>query len=270
MTAICVDDEVLILQLTMSMCSELSEITNVEGFSNSGAVLEWLQTHQPDIALLDIDMPGMNGLMLAKEIKEMYPDTAILFLTGYPQYAMEAFSVHATGYLLKPVEKERLAAEVSYALSGRIRKREPAHIEVHTFGGFEVYVDGRKIVFKRSKSKELLAYLIDWEGQSVKRASAFTALWEDAPYDRPMQKQMDVVIRSLKGTLEEYGIAQILQIKGGDMWIVPDEVDCDLYRFIRGDAQAINAYHGEYMSDYSWASLTEAHLDHRQKNRSPL
>ena len=266
MTAICVDDELLIMQLTVSMCRELKQLSQVEGFSNAAEAIAWLETHHADVALLDIDMPGVSGLVLAKEIRERHPDTAVIFLTGYPQYALEAIEMHVSGYLLKPVEKERLAAEVEYALSHSPSRTEraPAHISAQTFGGFDLYVDGKKVAFKRSKSKELLAYLIDRQGCSVKRASAFGALWEDALYDRGMQKQMDVIVRSLRDTLKEYGISHILKVQGGDMWILPEELDCDLYRFMEGDPRAVNAYRGEYMSAYSWANFTEGRLAQRK------
>lgn len=170
--------------------------------------------------------------------------------------------------MLKPVSQEKLAAEVAYALSDHAGQACEPHIKVQTFGGFDVFVDGQKMIFKRSKAKELLAYLINRRGYSVKRATVFAALWEDVPYDRPMQKQMDVIIQSLKQTLQEYGIEHILKGQGGEMWIDTNELDCDYYRFIHGDPQVVNAYRGEYMSDYSWASFTEASLDQKQETRT--
>ena len=240
MTAICVDDEPLVLQLSLSLIRELPQFKQVEGFGGSVEALDWLETPRPDLALLDIDMPAINGIALAIRIKEQYPDTAIIFLTGYTQYAVEAFALHASGYLMKPINQ--------------------------TFGNFDVFVDGKAVAFNRSKSKELLAYLVDRKGSSVSRTEAFAVLWEDNAYDRSMQKQLDVVIRSLRGTLQENGIGEILEMKSGNMRIIPELLDCDLYRFFSGDAEAINEYRGEYMSSYSWASLTEANVDRHLRN----
>ena len=264
MKAICVDDEALILQLTVSMCRQLPQLDDVQGFSSAGKALKWLEDHNADIALLDIDLPGMNGIALAREIKERQPETAILFLTGYAEYAVDAFELHADGYLMKPVSAERLAAEVAYALSGP-RPHDPAGgaVTVQTFGQFEVLVGGKPVLFSRAKAKELLAFLVDRQGGSVTRAEAFAVLWEDAYYDRPMQKQLDVIIRSLRKTLSDCGISRILEMKSGSLRIVPEELDCDMYRFLDGDIDAINAYRGEYMSAYSWASLTESSLIRR-------
>ena len=260
MTAICVDDEPLVLQLTLSLFRDLPGFQEVEGFAGPLEALDWLENHTPDIALLDIDMPGMNGLELARRIRDMHPDTAVIFLTGYSEYALDAFQLHASGYLMKPINREKLASEVDYALSGRNRGKA-SNVFAKTFGNFDLLVDGRPLVFKRSKSKELLAYLVDRHGGNVSRPEAFAVLWEDTFYDRAMQKQMDVVIRSLRSTLEEAGVGEIFEIQSGWMRILPERMDSDLFRFLDGNREAIQEYRGEYMSAYSWASQTEAYLD---------
>ena len=260
MTAICVDDEPLVLQLTLSLFRDLPGFQEVEGFAGPLEALDWLENHTPDIALLDIDMPGMNGLELARRIRDMHPDTAVIFLTGYSEYALDAFQLHASGYLMKPINREKLASEVEYALSGRNRGKA-SNVFAKTFGNFDLLVDGRPLVFKRSKSKELLAYLVDRHGGNVSRPEAFAVLWEDTFYDRAMQKQMDVVIRSLRSTLEEAGVGEVFEIQSGWMRILPERMDSDLFRFLDGNREAIQEYRGEYMSAYSWASQTEAYLD---------
>ena len=261
MTAICVDDEPLVLQLTISLFRDLPQFDCVEGFAGAQEALEWMETHTPDIALLDIDMPVMNGLELASRIRVLHPNTAIIFVTGYAEYAVDAFAIHASGYLLKPINREKLVEEVTYALSRRNHTAEAAHVFIKTFGNFDVFVDGSPVSFKRSKSKELLAYLVDKHGGNVSRPEAFSVLWEDSLYDRAMQKQMDVVVRSLRNTLEEAEISEIFEIKSGWMRIVPEHMESDLYRFLDGDADTMNEYRGEYMSAYSWASQTEGYLD---------
>ncbi|MBQ1412260.1 MAG: response regulator [Clostridia bacterium] len=265
MKIICVDDEVLLLEDTVAMCLKLPQVEEAKGFTNPCEALTWLTYHPADIALLDIDMPGMNGMMLAAEIKRKYPHMAIIFLTGYSQYAVEAFSMRASGYLLKPVTQEKLAADVAYALSIKPKKLTD-HVVIRTFGNFDVFVDDKLVVFKSARGKELLAYLVDRQGSSVTRAEAFAILWEDRLYDRPMQKQMDAVIRNMRETLREYGIEDIFDMKNGSMWVCPARFTCDAYLFLKGDVEALNAYRGEYMSAYAWASMTESVMTWKQMN----
>ena len=121
-------------------------------------------------------------------------------------------------------------------------------------------MEGKPVNFKRSKAKELLACLVDRQGMYVSRKDLFYILWEDGDYDRARQKYFDTIIRSLKETLEEYGIEDIYESDKGQMRIVPEKINCDLYRFIEDDPDAIKNFHGEYMNSYSWASVTEGML----------
>lgn len=266
MKAICVDDERAIVEETVSLCLELPEIDEAKGFTQPEEALEYLEENRADIAILDIAMPGMNGLELASAIREKRPDTAIVFLTAFPQYAVQAFAIRASGYLLKPVSRERLASDVAYALSGK-RRRMTAHVVVKTFGHFDVFVDGKRVSFRTAKCKELLAYLVDKHGGSVTRPEVFTILWEDRLYDRGMQKQLDAIIRNLRATLRAWGIEEIFQLKNGTMSIVPDRFTCDADLFLQGDAEAVSAYRGEYMRDYSWASTAESAMTWKQQAR---
>lgn len=221
-----------------------------------------------DLALLDVEMPGMTGIELAAVHKQRQPDAAVVFLTAYPKYAVDAFAVRASGYLLKPVTPEALAADVAHALSGR-RKPLEGHVVIRTFGAFDVLADGRMVEFKRAKSKEILAFLVDRQGGTATRAEVFASLWEDRAYDRGMQKHLDNCVRALRNTLREYGIEEILETTRGTLRVNPDTFVCDLYRFLEGDRDAVQAYRGEYMSAYSWANMTESLLTWRKQERRP-
>ncbi len=267
MKAICVDDEPLAVEYTVGQCALLPEIDEAKGFTDAHSALDWLRDHPVDIALLDINMPEMDGITLAARIKENWPQTIILFLTAYTQYAFDAYSVHPAGYLLKPVSLEKLAAEVSYAC-GTVHASAPVHIRIKTFGHFDVYVDERPISFKLAKAKEILAYLVDKQGSGVTRAEIFAAVWDDCLYDRRMQKQIDVYIRSLRDTLREFEISEIMEMEKGVLRVRPESFICDAYLFYSGDSDTINTYRGEYMSSYSWASLTEGILSWNTSNQS--
>ena len=262
MKVICVEDERLLMEDTLAMCRDLPGVEEATGFTSAAVALRWLHKNPVDVALLDIDMPGMNGLELAARIKELEPATAVVFVTGFSEYARDAFAVRASGYLMKPVNRQALENELAY-----VRSQKPAlsdkGVVVKTFGSFDVLRDGQPVRFKIAKSKEILAYLVDRQGGSVTRAELSAALWEDRLYDRKQQKQLDVYIRALKDTLAESGVAQIFEMKAGTLRVVPETFSCDAYRFFAGDAEAVNAYRGEYMSAYSWASDTEGLLSQK-------
>ena len=269
MTAICVDDDSFALDQLTAACRDCAQFGVIKGFASGADALRWLEAASADVALLDIQLGDMDGLQLAARIKERCPGAAVVFVTGFGGYALDAFALHASGYLLKPPAPERLRAELEYALALRRALPEThAHIELRTFGNFDLIVDGRIVNFRRAKAKELLAYLVDRRGSSVTRREAFALLWEESLYDRPRQKLLDVIIRSLRDTLREFGVSEIVELRSGALRVRPELIDCDMYRFIDGDISAVNAYRGEYMSAYSWASLTEGYMDRlRQRGR---
>lgn len=102
-------------------------------------VLKAAKKQPVDVVFLDIQIGGMTGLQLAVELKKIRPDIRIIFVTGYLQYAVDAFAIHAAGYLLKPVEKEDVERELTFIYGAPKLK---SRIQVRTFGGFELYVDG--------------------------------------------------------------------------------------------------------------------------------
>ena len=216
--------------------------------------------HPVDLAILDINMPDMDGIALAIRIKDLYPDTVILFLTAYKEYAYDAFSAHPAGYLLKPVSLEELRAEIEHAF-GEEESKPAARIQARTFGEFDLLVDGKPMVFSRAKSKELLAYLIDRQGGVVTRTALFAILFEDEPYTRQRQKYLDVIIRSLRENLDACGVGDILEMNRSGLRICPEKLECDAYQFFSGQEVAVKSYRGEYMSAYTWASMAEAYMD---------
>lgn len=271
MRAICVDDEALILQRTVSLVKKTNIFDDVESFMEPVEALDYLDNESADLALLDIDMPEMGGLELASNIKKRCPNIKIIFLTGYSEYAVDAYAMHATGYLLKPIGYDKLLSELEYALEqpgkndggSDVSKQSGSRIKVETFGYFNILVDGKPVIFKRNKAKELIACLVDRRGQFVSRKDIFYILWEDDDYDRAKQKYLDTIIRSLRDTLEEYGISEIFEVEKGLMRVVPEKFDCDLYRFLDNDEAAMESFRGEYMSSYSWACETEGYLADR-------
>ena len=177
---------------------------------------------------------------------------------------MDAFKLRASGYLMKPVTEDELSAEIEY-VTRQDNAKQKEHVEIKTFGDFEVFADDGMVMFRQKKCKELLAVLVDRHGASISRSDAFARIYEDRQYDRPMQKQFDTIIRSMRETLREYGIEDIFEMKGGRMRILAEKVSCDLYRFLEGDADAVNLYRGEYMSSYSWASDMEGILTEKTR-----
>ena len=109
------DDEPLARERLKSLCDELADFNVVGEAGHGKQVLELIPNCQPDIILLDIRMPGMDGLEAAQHISKLETPPAIIFTTAYDQYTLDAFDNHAVGYLLKPIKKDRLLNSLNAA-----------------------------------------------------------------------------------------------------------------------------------------------------------
>lgn len=255
MRIIAVDDERLPLENLMKQILRVEADAELLGFSDSAKALSYLAEHSVDIAFLDIEMAGLSGIALAKHCKELCPTVNIIFVTGHSQYMLDAFNLHASGYLLKPVLEEDLRREMEnlrYPLPPASKKR----VRVQTFGNFEVFVDGRPLDFPRAKSKECMAYLIDRKGARVSVSELAAVLWEDMPDDSATQNRVHQVIYTLGKALKDVGVQDILIKSRREIAIDTGKVDCDYYAAVSGDMAQMNAFTGEYMKNYSWAEFT--------------
>jgi two-component system response regulator AlgR len=103
------DDEPLARMRLRALVNELGgqEILEHEA-ENGKEAFELSKAYQPDVILLDIGMPGINGMEACKQLNTLPAPPVVIFITAYAEYALEAFEQHAVDYLLKPVRKERL------------------------------------------------------------------------------------------------------------------------------------------------------------------
>ncbi|MFR5601364.1 MAG: response regulator [Lachnospiraceae bacterium] len=255
MKYILVDDEPLALKDMEETILEVDPGCSPACFGRPREAMDYARDHKIDVAFLDIEMGSLSGITLAKVLKEIQPEISIIFVTSHVQYAVEAFSIHASGYLLKPVAKEDMMRELTF-LYGDVNSGPGKRVVVKTFGGFEVLVDDIPLNFKRAKSKELLAILIDKKGVSVTTREACALLWEDQPYGSAQKSYFQTVVAELKQTLRQAGIEDFMVKKWNSLSIRPEMADCDSYRFMEGDAAAVNSYRHDYMSCYSWAEFS--------------
>ena len=249
MIAIAVDDEPLMLGALVKAIKASKDITAVTDFTSCEDALEFIKSNPANIAFLDINMRGMGGLSLAEKIIGLCPDCKIVFCTGYEEYAIPAFKLHASGYLLKPISNADIQAEIDN-IKG-VRQREKPLI-AKCFGNFEVYANGEKLVFKRSKTKELLAFLIDRHGAGVTIAQIGVALWEN-DQEQKNQNYVHQLIRDLRQSLEAVGVEEIFERNNYFYSISPEKLDCDYYSYLKTGKPE---FCGEYMSRYSWAEET--------------
>lgn len=250
MIALTVDDERPMLMALTGAVKASPDITSVTEFSSCSAALDWAMDNTVDIAFLDISMRGMGGIALAEKLLDMQPDCSIIFCTGYTEYAIDAFSLHASGYLMKPITAEAVQKEIDHIKGQKAKERL---LTVKCFGNFEVYFRYQPLSFKRTKTKELFAFLVDRNGAGVTTKQICAALWEDQLDDVKNQNYLYQLFGDLRATLREVGAESILMKTSSTYAIDTERLDCDYYSYLRGGRPA---FRGEYMTQYSWAEVT--------------
>ncbi len=257
MTVLCVDDEVLLLDALKRAVEASADVCSVAAFADEYDAIEWAMDHLIDAAFLDIRLHDMSGLELAERLRERYPALPIVFCTGYRDYAYDAFRIHASGYLTKPIRPDAVQHELDYILGRRAGR--PV-LRVQCFGSFEVYFGDLPVRFKRAKTKELLAYLIDRRGASVSSRELYAQLWEGKSDEKNGMNYLHQLASDLRRSLRAVGAEEVLLSRGQGYAVDAARIDCDYYRLLAGDVRAARSFTGEYMSSYSWGEVTCAYL----------
>lgn len=250
LNVILVDDERLNLENLEYLMDIVLPNANRISFAKASQALEYIRDHPIDIAFLDINMRGIDGITIAKVLQDASPNANIIFCTGYTEYALDALDIHCSGYLLKPITETK----VREALSHLRHPLEPEkRVKFRCFGNFEVYCDNKPVWFKYNRTKELLAYLVDRNGISVSLKELSAILFEDDMHRSYMyQIRLDLV-----NTLVELGVDDILVQSRGFLGIDKEKVSCDYYDYL--DDKLVPPIQ-EYMTQYSFSEATFASI----------
>ena len=254
MIAIAVDDEALMLGALVSALEASPDITEVAKFSDCEAALDFVKNNPLNIAFLDINMRGMGGLALAESIIAARPDCKIVFCTGYEEYAIHAFKLHASGYLMKPISAENVQGEIDN-IKG-IRQKVKL-LTVKCFGNFEVSAKNEALVFKRLKTKELFAFLVDRNGAGMTAKQICTVLFPNDTDDTKNSAYIRQLVMDLKNTLKAVGAEAVLCHETPCYRVDTNLLKCDYFNYLETGKPE---FHGEYMTQYSWAEETCAML----------
>jgi two-component system response regulator AlgR len=122
--ALLVDDEPLAIERLQILCARVPDLHLVGTASDGAAALRMVEALKPDLLLLDIAMPGLDGMSVARALRGEAPQPAVIFVTAFDQYAVAAFDVSAVDYLLKPVAQDRLERAIA-----RVRNQQAGALE---------------------------------------------------------------------------------------------------------------------------------------------
>lgn len=275
MYVLAVDDErIMLKELTIEL-GQVFPNADIQGFQDPMEAEQWAsdlaqEGKSLDYAFLDIRMRGMSGIELARRLKKLHPGTVLIFCTAYTEYAFDAVGMYAKGYLMKPISAENIVRTLDEMVYDWRKSLDVQNQSfwIKTFGNFEVFVDGKPLVFEREKAKEMLALLVDRAGATVTTEQLAVVLWEDRPYDKTLKNYVSTVLGSLRRTLRKVGKEDILIKTRNHLSLNPEKIKCDAYDYEKGVMSAVNSFRGEYMVNYSWAEFktgTYVTMEHSRK-----
>jgi len=191
-----VDDEVHALKFLKRLLAPYELLSIAGACTSAQEALALLAREKVDVVFLDIEMWGMNGLEAAAEIARISPDTEIVFVTAYSQFAVEAFEFRALDYLLKPLQRKRIDAMVQTLLKRMDKRLPPARVTVEGISDekrlqcfyqlkfFKEDGTALPIRWRTQKAMEMFALLLHYRGQIIYRWQLIEWLWPEIGADK--------------------------------------------------------------------------------------
>lgn len=272
-----IDDEEHVLRLLSILLNQLEDVEIVGSYSNPLEALKNIDHLAVDAVFLDNHMPGMKGTEVARAIRSNQPHIQIVFISAYGEYAVEAFEIRSTDYLLKPFSKERLRDTVSrirQALSSQTidNSKQESKFWIQCLGGFYIHLPvpsgTQTLQWKTRKERELCAYLIHHQCKPVSTVSIIEALWPEHDLENA-KTYLYTCLSYLRKTLVNHKVPIRIEKKDAGFAIALDNITVDVIEFERQlhTAQAENVIDQQlfdqllqniaaiYMegNDYDWA-----------------
>ncbi|MDE6211023.1 MAG: response regulator [Clostridia bacterium] len=259
MKIIVVDDEL------SALCTFLPNVVddmNVECkmFMNAPrAALEYVRINNVDVAFLDIKMPEINGVELARRMIALNPKLKIVFISAYAKDE-NAISERLSGISVTFCHKPFSAERIKTLLTSLNAQTSHPKLYLRTFDAFDLFLNGVAVDFSSRKAKELLALLTDAQGSYVTMDTAIGNLWADKNVELGKRLYRDAVCR-LRLTLKSIGADNLVLFERGRAVINTQNAACDLWDFIKKGG----VFSGRYMPQYDWSIVTEAMLEQMKK-----
>ena len=250
MRAIVVDDEPMMIKSFIRLSSGIEDLQIMSTFESPEDALEYVRNNTVDIAFLDVEMPTMSGIQLAKELRALRPDILIVIISAYGEYIKDSNIIGADYYIVKPYKHETL--EMMMSRMRLLIKRQEKELYIKTFDDFEVLKNG-KPTSVTGKAKEILAYCVIMRGREVSNEEIYSALWEGREYNNVNMKVYYNAIKRLKDSLADDNIPDLLVSTKRGQLANTDVFDCDLYEWLDKGNKDINKIPDSFMSKYSWA-----------------
>ncbi|WP_339259639.1 response regulator [Lysinibacillus sp. FSL K6-3209] len=279
MNIIIIDDEKMGIDVLSIMLGRLMQFQiSIKGaFTTMADALILLEKETIDLAFLDIEMIDMHGLQVAKQLLLKQPSLQIIFVTAHAQFAVDAFDIEATDYLLKPVHEKRLSKAIMKAQQKwqlqkeTTRDKRVSPLYAHTLGSFYL-LDAQKemVKWRTRKVRELFLYLWFHRKRPLLNVVILEELWPELEFEKAASN-LHTSVYQLRKILKENGFEDPIQLVNNH-YQLNVEIDSDfeeLGQLLEREhhseqtiQQVLNCYEGDFLAEeeYSWAIQMQLRL----------
>ena len=247
------------LKVLTDMLQSQSDAT-ILAFPDSPGALAAARKQEIDTAFLDVSLPEIDGMLLGRYLKDLNPNINLIMMTTKRADAFEAMALRASGCILLPPEEKNVTDEMQ-ALRFPAAAAKHKRVFVQTFGNFEIFADGVPIAFKYSKTKEILAILVNNKGVQTTNGEIIATLWEDDGDPKVKTSYLGNLRQDLQNTLSDLKLNDIIIKQRGSMAIATDKIECDLFEWLEKRSKSRYLYLGDYMNQFSWSEFVHSELD---------
>lgn len=249
MRAIIVDDEQFMLKRFVRLSSSIPDINIVGQFESAADSLAFVEQNTVELAFLDVEMPIMNGIELAKKLREIRKDILIVFVSAYNDYLWDSNQIGGDFYIMKPYSSETL--EMAMERIRLIARRQMKELIIQLFGRFLVLKDGKPLPLT-GKAKEILALVVTKRGKEISNESIYTTLWEERGYSNAKMGVYYNALHRLKVSLKKAGYEDLLISTRHGQKVNTDLFDCDYYEWQDKSQTSPSQFSDDFLSEYSW------------------
>ena len=260
MNVLAVMENEIALPPMMEMLGAMEPEANLMCFGSSLPALSAARSQEIDIAVIDAALPELSGLDFGQYLQELHPNVNLIYLSADKEIGYDALRQHASGILPKPIVETELRRELSELRFPQPHKKGK-RLFAQTFGNFELFVDGKPVAFKYTKTKEIVALLINNRGAQTTNGEIIASLWEDDGDPEKKSSYLSNLRQDLQNTFARLKLQGVILKQRGSLAIAADRIECDLYDWLDRKQESKYRYLGDYMSQYSWPEVMHAQLD---------
>ena len=233
MRAVVIDDERPALD-ELSFLLRKNSVEVIGAIQNTEGALEFILREKPDMVFLDIEMRGINGIDFGVGLQDSTDNCAVIFVTAYPEYALEAFRAYPLDYIVKPIDEKRLTQTLQHVRETITRRlvAGDGDLYIKCFGKFEVSFGADKVRLPTKKTRELLAYLLCNEGTFIYR-NDLTQLIFGSGMNENNLNNLRVSLFRIRSAFQEAGVRKDQFAILEDYTVRIADGSCDLVNFQR-------------------------------------